>query len=112
MTTEKMTSVKLQRGLHLKMQQHIINNGYGMRGKSKWIIEAIEKFLQMPNFLDFVDIADEANSLEENVSLRLPSSLYGQLESALIEVRKNFPSMEGVKSKLVRASITQRILRG
>ena len=112
MEKPKITSIKLQKQLHFKMQQRIINDGYGMRGKTKWIIEAIEKFLTIPDFLDFVDIADEASHLEENLSLRLPEETFNKLENALLKVRTSFPMMEGVKSKLVRASITQRIVRG
>jgi hypothetical protein len=106
------TSVKIQKQLHQLMLEHIIKNGYGMRGKSKWIVEAIQNLIELPNYVDFVDIADEATSLDEIISLRMPKSVFSQLEIALIEVRKKFPEMEAVKSKLVRASITQRLLRG
>jgi hypothetical protein len=109
---DKSITVKFQKELHLKMQQHIINDGYGMRGKNKWILESIDKFLELPNYLDFVEIADEATILDEIISLRIPITIYKKLENALVEVRKKFPTMEGVKSKLVRASISQRIVRG
>ncbi len=112
MTKVIMTSVKVQKDLHFKMQKRIISDGYGMRGKSKWILEAIESFLRIPGYLDFVDIADEAAQLEEVISLRIPENVKEKLESAFMEVRHNFPAMEGVKSKLVRASIMQRIFRG
>ena len=36
------TSVKLQKNLHRQLQKRIIDDGYGMRGKSQWIIESIE----------------------------------------------------------------------
>jgi hypothetical protein len=106
------TSVKIQKQFHQLMLEHIIKDGYGMRGKSKWIIEAIQNFIEIPGFVDFVDIADEASTLDEIISLRIPSGTNIKLENALIEVRKKFPTMEAVKSKLVRASITQRLLRG
>ena len=32
------------------MQQRIISDGYGMRGKSKWIVEAIESFLKLDDY--------------------------------------------------------------
>ena len=106
------TSIKLQKELHLKMQKRIISDGYGMRGKSKWILEAIERFLNIPEYLDFVDIADEASQLEDVISLRILDETKNKLEDAFMKVRQKYPKMEGVKSKLVRASIMQRILRG
>ncbi len=50
MTKNILTSIKLQKALHHKMQQRVISDGYGMRGKSKWLIEAIEGFLQLPDY--------------------------------------------------------------
>lgn len=106
-----MTSIKLQKLLHYKMQQRIISDGYGMRGKSKWIIEAIERFLEIPDYPTLVDIADDMDQLSEIVSIRLPESLMFKIEQAIIKVRRHYPSMEGVKSNVVRASIMQRLLR-
>jgi metal-responsive CopG/Arc/MetJ family transcriptional regulator len=106
-----MTSIKLQKILHHKLQQRIINDGYGMRGKSQWIIEAIESFLSLPDYPDLVDIAGDMTQLSDLVSIRLPDVLMNKIDKAIIAVRKNYPAMEGVKSNLIRASIIQRLLR-
>lgn len=106
-----MTSIKLQKKLHHKLQQRIINDGYGMRGKSKWIIESIETFLQLPDYPDLVDIADDMDHLSDIISIRLPESLMVKIEKAIINVRRHYPAMEGVKSNVIRASIMQRLLR-
>jgi hypothetical protein len=34
-----------------------------------------------------------------------------RIEQAIVEVRKQYPTIEGVKSNLIRASIMQRLLR-
>ena len=106
-----MTSIKLQKLLHFKLQQRIIDDGYGMRGKSKWITEAIESFLYLPDYPSLVDIADEMEQLTEIVSIRLSDELMNQLDQAIIKVRRQYPAMEGVKSNLIRASIMQRLIR-
>lgn len=111
MIKKMMTSIKLQKVLHHKMQQQIIGDGYGMRGKSKWIIEAIENFLQLPDYPALTDIADDMEQLSEIVSIRLPDGLMAQLDKAVIAVRRQYPAMEGVKSNLIRASIMQRLIR-
>jgi metal-responsive CopG/Arc/MetJ family transcriptional regulator len=105
------TSIKLQKNLHHKLQQSVINDEYGMRGKNKWIVEAIEAFLRLPDYPSLVDIANYANQLTEVISLRLPETLLQQLENAVIHIRRQYPAMEGVKSNLIRASIIQRLLR-
>src|SRR5947209_223770 len=110
MNKKLMTSIKLQKVLHYKMQQRIISDGYGMRGKSKWIIEAIENFLQLPDYPSLVDIADEMEQLTEIVSIRITDDLMIKLDQAIIKVRRQYPAMEGVKSNLIRASIIQRLI--
>lgn len=106
-----MTSVKLQKNLHRRLQQRIIEDGYGMRGKSKWIIEAVYSFLQLTDYPTLVDIADDMDQLSDMVSIRLPEALMYQIEQAALRVRQKFPLIEGVKSNLIRASIIQRLLR-
>jgi metal-responsive CopG/Arc/MetJ family transcriptional regulator len=111
MNKKMMTSIKLQKKLHYKMQQRVIADGYGMRGKSRWIIEAIENLLGLPDYPSLVDIADDMDQLSEIISIRLPETLMLQIDHSIIEVRRNFPAMEGVKSNIIRASIIQRLIR-
>lgn len=106
-----MTSIKLQKKLHRRLQQRIIEDGYGMRGKSKWIIESIESFLQLTDYPTLVDIAEDMDHLSDMVSIRVPEDLMLRIEKAIIRVRKQYPTLEGVKSNLIRASIMQRLLR-
>ena len=113
MTIQKkvMTSIKLQKRLHHKLQQRIIADGYGMRGKSRWIIESVESLLELADFPTLVDIAEDMDQLSDIVSIRLPEELMLRIEQAVVQVRKQYPTIEGVKSNLIRASIMQRLLR-
>lgn len=111
MNKKIVTSIKLQKMLHQKMLQQIISDGYGMRGKTKWIIEAINEFLQLSDYPSLVDIADEMEQLTEIVSIRLPEDMVSRLDQAIVSVRKQYPAMEGVQSNLIRASIIQRLIR-
>lgn len=104
------TSIKLQKNLHRRMQQRIIEDGYGMRGKSKWIIESIESLLSHADYPTLVDIAEDMDHLSDVVSIRVPEDLMVRIERAIIQVRKQYPTIEGVKSNMIRASIMQRLL--
>jgi hypothetical protein len=106
-----MTSIKLQKILHIKMQQRVISDGYGMRGKSKWIVEAIESFLKLSDFPTLTDIADDMDHLSDMISIRLTDDVTLKLDRAIIDVRRHYPAMEGVRSNLIRASIMQRLIR-
>jgi metal-responsive CopG/Arc/MetJ family transcriptional regulator len=111
MQRKVMTSIKLQKKLHRQLQARIIEDGYGMRGKSKWIIESIESLLKIADYPELVEIAEDMNQLNDLVSIRLPEELMRKLDKAIIQVRKQYPTIEGVKSNLIRASIMQRLLR-
>lgn len=111
MQNKVMTSIKLQKNLHRRLQQRIIADGYGMRGKSKWIIESIESLLALTDYPALVEIAEDMDHLSDIVSIRVPEPLMLKIEHAVVEVRKQYPLIEGVKSNLIRASIIQRLLR-
>lgn len=106
-----MTSIKLQKKLHYKLQQQIIEDGYGMRGKSKWIIESIESLLELENYPTLVDIAEDMDHSSDMISIRMPEPVMDKIERAIVTVRKQYPTLEGVKSNIIRASIMQRLLR-
>ena len=106
-----MTSIKVQKKLHYTMQQRIISDGYGMRGKSRWIVEAIEAFLKISDYPTLADIAGDMDQLTETISIRLTDQLMAKIDRAIIEIRRHYPAMEGVKSNLIRASIMQRLIR-
>jgi hypothetical protein len=105
------TTVKLPHSAHQSILEKIIKDGYGMQGKSKWITEAIEAFLQLPNYPELVDIAHDMEELSDMLSLRLSKALTLQMDEAVIAIRKQYPSMEGVKSNIIRAAIMQRLIR-
>ena len=106
-----MTSIKLQKNLHRRLQQRIIADGYGMRGKSKWIIESIEALLTIADYPTLVDIAEDMDQLSDMVSIRLPEAVMQKIDQAILRIRQQYPTIEGVKSNLIRASIIQRLLR-
>ena len=105
------TTIRLPKSTQDEMVQTIIANGYGMRGKSRWVEEAISQLLAIKDFHELVDIGDEISELEAVESIYLTLGLKKDLDSALIVVRQFYPSMEGVQSCIIRTSIIQRLLR-
>lgn len=106
-----MTTIKLPKPIYQRLLNRVVNDGYGLRGKSKWIIDAIEIFLALPNYPELVDIANDMEDLTEMVSMRLHSELMTKIDRAVIEVRLQYPAMEAVRSNIIRASIIQAIIR-
>lgn len=105
------TTAKLPESINQTMLEKIVKDGYGLRGKSKWICEAINDFLKLDNYPELAEIADDMEAMDAIVSMRINEKLMKTIDKAFIEVRKKYPSMEGVKSKIIRASIIQRLIR-
>lgn len=106
------TSAKIPEKIHIQMLERIVREGYGLRGKSKWINEAISKFLEFSNYPELVDIAQDIEKIRVPVSFRIDNEVSNKLEDSVVIVRKSYPAMEGVKSNIIRASIMQRLIRG
>jgi hypothetical protein len=104
------TTIKLSPSIHQKMLAQIIEDGYGMRGKSRWIQESIASLLSLENYPELVDIAVDIENLRDVISVRLNSGVVDQVEKAIIEVRKCYPRIEGVRSNIIRAGILQRMI--
>lgn len=97
--------------LRNELRQHVIKDGYGLRGKSRWISEAVENFLQFKDFLELISYSDEMYGFDQIETVVIDYNLKTQLDKAVVEIRKEFPTIEGVKSRIMRTAILQRILR-
>jgi hypothetical protein len=102
---------KILSALNQRLDEKIVADGYGMRGKSRWIREAIEDLFTYPDYAELVSLSDEMESCKCFISIRLPRKLFLDMEKAVINIRKEFPELEGVKSRIVRTAIIQRLIR-
>lgn len=89
----------------------MMRQGYDLKGKSKWISEAIHQLLAMENYGDLVMISNQMDGFEKLDSISIEMDLKTKLDSAILEIRKQFPIIEGVQSKILRTAIVQRLLR-
>lgn len=105
------SSVKLPEALYNQITTKVIADGYGMRGRSKWIVDAIRALLVLPEFEQYVEIASDLGNCTHSVSIRMPEDLAIKLEKEVIRIRKIYPEVEAIKSNIVRASIFQSLIR-
>ena len=113
MSQKKSTSVRLTNDLKKRILSRVISEDYGMRGRSRWIEEAIAEFLKSPDYQDAVnwDLTKDSNEPIEIVSLMFMEATLIALDKAVIEVRKKFPAKEGVKASIIRSAIIHRLLK-
>ena len=94
-----------------EIREHMIRENYGLREKSKWISEAVEKLLSLKDYPELISYNDEMHGFDEIETVVLEYKQKLELDKAILQVRKEYPTLEGVKSRIMRTAIMQRILR-
>lgn len=105
------TSVKIPLEINEKVIRSVVDKGYGLRGKSRWITEAIDRFVALESFEEYVDIASEQRRFTKSISFRLPEEQAIKLDDAIVKVRQKYPRMDAARSNIIRAAIIQHLLR-
>jgi len=102
---------KVPEAMQHEMRCQVIDDGYGMRGKSKWVSEAIEQLLSNEFYAEYVNLTEDKRKVNKVETVLVEPRVKECIDRAVLEIRKKHPLLEGVKSCLVRTSIIQRLLR-
>lgn len=105
------TPVRLPKKLKDELDKAIILDGYGFKGRSLWVNDAIEKLLVIDTFYDLVILDDELHGAFVPDSFSLSRHIRDLLDDAIVLVRKNHPSLNAVVSAIVRTAIMQKLIR-
>ena len=103
-------NVILTENMSKEIRQRMLKDNYSLREKSRWISEAIEDFLKLNDYRNFVEMANLVADLTNTETIHITSDLVEKLENAVLQVRKEYPVLEGVKSLIVRASVIRRLV--
>lgn len=109
--TKKVVTLLVPNSMGNKISKFVLDSGYGMRGKSRWICDAIYDFLQLDNYHELAIQDNEFSELSETLSIRISEDIEVALKQAIIDIRRLFPDAEGLKSSIIRASILQRMVK-
>ena len=88
----------------------VIDKGYGVRGSSQWMREAISDFLQDENFFLYV-VEDKFKNFDEQINFSIDQKLLDVVENARLKVRSHDPLCEAINSKIYRIAALYRIIR-
>lgn len=103
-------SFVIPENLQKDFKERMVKDGYDLKGKSKWVAEAIQGLFTMRTYADLVKINDEMAGFEKLESVVIERGLKQRLDDAIIQIRKKYPSIEGVQSRILRTAIVQRLL--
>lgn len=111
MNTKIKITFVLPEVLQRDFKEKMVKDGYDLKGKSRWVSEAIETLLGLNSFADLVKLNDEMQGFEKFESVIVARDLKKQVDEAVINIRKTYPAIEGVQSRILRTAIVQRLLQ-
>jgi hypothetical protein len=82
---------------------------YGIKGKSRWVREAIDELLQEDPALRSVGLAEDLMHHDALDVVNLGDELRERIEAAMTVLRRQDPLMKGVQSVIIRAAIRRRL---
>ncbi|MDR5728930.1 MAG: hypothetical protein RB191_16060 [Terriglobia bacterium] len=85
------------------------SDGYGVRGKSKWIREAFLAMIDRDPGLQYVGQGDRIEPQDEQELITLPKDLSLLLSDKVLQLRLAAPTLEGPRSLLLRSAIRYRL---
>ena len=97
--------------LKTMLRQAVADDGYGGKGKSRWVREALTQLFKHDPDLMNVGVGDdlEVNDAEDAFFLSMENGL--AIDAAVEIIRSQYPRAEGIQSAIVRAAVRYR-LRG
>lgn len=110
MTKKYKVSFVMPKRLYDEFREELIRNKYSMRSKSVWVCEAIVSLQHKSSFEEMVKLNDEMHGLDKAETISLDLETKEALDKAIIKVRVKYPEIDGVKSRIIRTAILQRLL--
>lgn len=98
--------------LQRELKEKMIKDGYDLKGKSKWVAEAVQSLISRSSFEDLVKVSEGMGSLGKQESILFEKELKTKIDEAVITIRKKYPDTEGVQSCILRTAIMQRLILG
>lgn len=111
MISKTKVSFAVPKSLKKELQQRVTSDGYGLRGKSKWVCEALVRLFEYDNHVELIYYSDELHGLDGMEAVVLNEDIKDAVDNKILDVRRAHPELEGVKSRILRTAIVQRLIR-
>ena len=102
------TRYTLPSKLLMELQMRVVSDGYGLRGKSKWVCEAVIDLFTDNSWLDQFD-ADMQTGNDTSDIVTLTREAKDAMEHHLPDIAREFPWHESPQSSIIRTAIIRRM---
>jgi hypothetical protein len=105
----KKVTVKMPSYLKQELPTRIIQDGYNMREKSKWVVEAVHSLLANKEWEGAL-LSEVVNKPDTHDVFSIPSNLVNEMAREAGRVSMEKPSLNANQSTIIRAAINRRLL--
>jgi hypothetical protein len=105
----KKVTVKMPGELKKSIPPQILKDGYNMRQKSKWVVEAIQSLLSKENWEGAL-LSEVVVKPNDQDVFSVPSEIVAQINQEARRIAAQKPSLNANQSTIIRAAINRRML--
>lgn len=105
----KKVTVKMPAELKKSLPQKILGDGYNMRQKSKWVVEAVESLIGKTDWEGAL-LSETITKPDSQDVFSVPVELVNQINMEAARITMNQPHLKANQSSIIRAAINRRLL--
>jgi hypothetical protein len=105
----KKVTVKMPGELKKILPQKILGDGYNMRQKSKWVVEAVESLICKKDWEGAL-LSETITKPDSQDVFSVPVELVNQINMEAARITMNQPHLKANQSSIIRAAINRRLL--
>jgi hypothetical protein len=102
-------TVKLPKSLKVALPTQVLADGYNMRQKSKWVVEAVQSLLSRAGWEGAL-VAEMVVKPDAQDVFSVPSDVVAKINREAHRVALANPSLNANQSTIIRAAINRRLL--
>ncbi len=105
----KRIACRMPSALKTMLHQIVSEDGYGGKGKSRWVREALTQLFEHDPDLINVGVGDDLEANDAEVVFSLSQDHGDAIDAAVELIRSQYPRAEGVQSAIIRAAVRYRL---
>lgn len=102
-------SIRLSQRLKNRLPTCVTEDGYGLRGKSQWVAEAVTSLLLREGWEGAL-LAERVAPTDSQETFQFPADLVQRIQEEVRRVDRLYPGLYASQSTIVRAAINRRML--
>ena len=101
--------VRIPESLSIELMRATVESSLSLKGKSKWLCDAIGSLLDDPMHQDIIELDNALSASLKAEMFTVPIEIKDRLKKVLVSLKKQFPEKNLTVSSIVRAAIIRQM---